>query len=95
MTGTDLWILDWEDWGRAPRGLDAANLWAGSLAAPEVAALVYRHRSADLESRTGRIVRLFKCAEVLSWADGQEPLFEPTRIEAARLLAMGVGSQEA
>jgi len=91
MTGPDLQIFDWEDWGRAPRGLDAANLWAGSLAVSDVASQVYTHRKTDLESGTGRIMRLFKCAEVLAWADEREPLFEPTRTEAAKLLAMGVG----
>jgi len=95
MTAPELRIIDWEDWGRAPRGLDAANLWAGSLAVPEVAAQVYRRRAADLESSTGRIMRLFKCAEVLSWADEREPLFEPTRTAAAELLALGVGNQGA
>jgi hypothetical protein len=41
LTGPQLWILDWVDWGRAPRGLDAANLWFGSLAVPQIADKVY------------------------------------------------------
>ncbi|WP_034270772.1 hypothetical protein [Actinospica robiniae] len=91
MTGPTLWILDWEDWGRAPRGLDAANLWAGSLALPAIAATIYELRRADLESPTGKLMRLFKCAELLAWADEREPLYAPSRREAARLLAQGVG----
>lgn len=37
LTAPRCWMLDWEDWGRAPRGLDAANLWACSLAVPGLA----------------------------------------------------------
>jgi hypothetical protein len=85
LTGPALWILDWEDWGRAPRGLDAANLWFGSLAVPEVAAKVYRGRHQDLDSRAGKVMQLFKCAELLAWADDSEPLYAPAQHEANRL----------
>jgi hypothetical protein len=85
MTGPELWILDWEDWGTAPRGLDAANLWFGSLTVPDVAEKVRRRRHADLESATGRTMALFKCAELLSWADETEPLYAPAKREAGLL----------
>jgi hypothetical protein len=85
LTGPALWILDWEDWGRAPRGLDAANLWFGSLAVSGVADRVYDARRQDLSSRSGQVMQLFKCAELLSWADESEPLFVPARREANRL----------
>jgi hypothetical protein len=85
MTGPRLWILDWEDHGRAPRGLDAANLWFGSLAVPQIAAKVCQSRHHDLDSRTGQIMQLFKCAELLAWADEHEPLYLPARREADRL----------
>jgi hypothetical protein len=88
MTGPKLWILDWEDHGRAPRGLDAANLWAGSLALPEIAEKIYHGRRRDMESRTGQVMQLFKCAELLSWADEREPLHVPARQEAERLRAL-------
>ena len=87
MTGPRLWILDWEDFGMAPRGLDAANLWMGSLAVPEIANRVHEYRHRDLDSRTGQIMMLFKCAELLSWADEREPLYAPARREAERLRA--------
>ena len=77
VTGPELWILDWEDWGRAPRGLDAANLWFSSLVVPGLAEKMLHHRRADLESATGRTMRLFKCAELLAWADKSEPLYVP------------------
>lgn len=89
VTGPRLWILDWEDWGTAPRGLDAANLWFASLAVPGLADKVLQHRHADLESPTGRTMRLFKCAELLAWADETEPLREPATRAARHLLDSG------
>jgi hypothetical protein len=88
MTGPDLWILDWEDFGRAPRGLDAANLWFGSLAVPEIAEKVYNGRRQDMDSRTGQVMQLLKCAELLAWADDSESLFATAQREAARLRAL-------
>lgn len=88
MTGPRLWILDWEDFGTAPRGLDAANLWFGSLAVPEVAEKVYQGRGHDMDSRTGLLMQLFKCAELLSWADEHEPLYLPAHREARRLCTL-------
>jgi hypothetical protein len=88
LTGPALWILDWEDWGRAPRGLDAANLWFGSLAAPEIAEKVYRSRRHDLDSRSGQVMQLFKCAELMAWADEAEPLYPLARREADRLRSL-------
>jgi hypothetical protein len=87
MTGPTLWILDWEDWGSAPRGLDAANLWAGSLAVPRIADRILHDRQRDLDTRTGQTMMLFKCAELLAWADEREHLYAPTRREAERLCA--------
>ena len=88
MTGPRLWILDWEDFGRAPRGLDAANLWFGSLAIPAIAEMVYDGRRQDMDSRTGLVMQLFKCTELLAWADESEGLFAPAHREAARLRAL-------
>ena len=88
MTGPKLWILDWEDFGTAPRGLDAANLWFGSLAVPQVAEKVHQIRHRDLDSRTGQIMQLLKCAELLLWADESESLYLPARREAELLLAL-------
>jgi hypothetical protein len=86
LTGPNLYILDFEDWGRAPRGLDAANLWRSSLTVPEVADRVYRQRRADLESRTGQIMMLFYCAEIMTWADESEPALAPAKTAVERLV---------
>jgi hypothetical protein len=91
MTGPRLWILDWEDWGRAPRGLDAANLWFSSLAVPGLAEKVLHRRRTDLASVTGRTMRLFKCAELLAWADESESLYSPAKQAAQQLLDTPAG----
>lgn len=87
LTGPELWILDWEDWGMAPRGLDAAMLWSVSLAVPGLAERVHELRRADLESRDGQIMRLFFAAGILGAPPGYSgPLLEPARAAAAALL---------
>lgn len=86
VTGPELWIIDWEDWGTAPRGLDAANLWFSSLRQPTVAEKVREHRHVDLESRTGRIMALWRCAEFLGWAGEEEPEHGAVKRESERLV---------
>lgn len=86
VTGPELWIIDWEDWGTAPRGLDAANLWFSSLREPTMAEKVREHRRADLASRTGKIMALWRCAEFLGWAGAEEPGSTAVRYEAERLV---------
>ncbi|WP_439681730.1 hypothetical protein [Embleya sp. MST-111070] len=81
-------ILDWEDWGMAPRGLDAATLWIGSLAVDSLAERVHHERRADLESRSGTLMSLFVCARsVLLQPDTADPLLVPARHVAADLVA--------
>ncbi|WP_435612694.1 hypothetical protein [Streptomyces sp. bgisy159] len=88
VTGPEFCILDWEDWGMAPRGLDAATLWGNSLAVPALAQRVWAERRPDLESRSGRLMALFFCAKVVGpHAHPQDPRLEPARKEAARLIA--------
>lgn len=87
VTGPQLTLIDWEDWGMAPRGLDAATLWGNALAVPSLAARVWKERRQDLESRTGRLMALFFCAKVAGpHAHPQDPRLEPARKEAARLV---------
>ncbi len=51
MTGPTFCLFDWEDWGNAPRGLDAASLWGNSLAVPGLADRV--RQSGVATSRAG------------------------------------------
>jgi hypothetical protein len=86
LTSPTMWILDWEDWGTAPRGLDAATLWFASLAQPAVANGILTYRATDLECRTGKLMMLWRCAEFLSWANDDEPAYAAAE-QAARRLA--------
>ncbi|GAA2255058.1 hypothetical protein GCM10010430_43520 [Kitasatospora cystarginea] len=80
-------LFDWEDWGNAPRGLDAARLWGNSLAVPALADRVRRERRHDLESRDGRLMTLLVCAEIISpGTHPEDPRLDPARREAARIL---------
>src|SRR5882757_8801832 len=40
-------LLDWEDWGAAPRGWDATQLWGASLPVPALAERVQQEFAAD------------------------------------------------
>lgn len=55
-------ILDWEDWGSAPRGHDAATLWQASLPDPALTARVEREFATDLQTRSGKLSLLLRCA---------------------------------
>jgi hypothetical protein len=87
LTAPRCYFLDWEDWGTGPRGLDAATLWAESLAVPTLADRIYQERQADLDSRSGKLARLFECAYLIAaGASYAGPLFEPANAFAADLL---------
>ncbi|WP_327673019.1 MULTISPECIES: hypothetical protein [unclassified Streptomyces] len=87
VTGPDFCIIDWEDWGTAPRGLDAATLWGNALAVPALAERVWLERRPDLESRSGRLMALFFCAKVAGpYAHEADPRWEPARTQAAQLI---------
>jgi len=73
LTGPQFEVFDWEDFGAAPRGLDAASLWFASLQVPEVADKVMERLLPDLDSRDGKVMRLWRCAEFLTWATDEEP----------------------
>ncbi|WP_101258375.1 hypothetical protein [Streptomyces barkulensis] len=86
MTGPQFCLFDWEDWGMAPRGLDAASLWGNSLAVPALAERVRHERRRDLESRDGKLMTLFVCAKILAPdAHPEDPRPEPARRTAARI----------
>ena len=88
LTAPHLWLLDWEDFGVAPRGWDAATLWAASLAVPELAQRVQQTFAAELGSRTGLVCQLYQCAELLrAGADYAGPLFAPAQQARERLVS--------
>ncbi|WP_327255473.1 hypothetical protein [Streptomyces sp. NBC_01244] len=88
VMGPAFCVIDWEDWGMAPRGLDAATLWGNALAVPELADRVHRERRADLESRDGKLMALFFLSKIVGpQAYDDDPLLGPARKEASRLVA--------
>ncbi|MEV7395234.1 hypothetical protein [Streptomyces sp. NPDC091215] len=88
VTGPEFCMIDWEDWGIAPRGLDAATLWGHALAVPALAQRVWSERQSDLESTTGRLMALFLCAKIAGpHAHPEDPRLEPARKESARLIS--------
>ncbi|MFJ3631643.1 hypothetical protein [Streptomyces sp. NPDC090112] len=88
VMGPEFSLIDWEDWGMAPRGLDAATLWGNALAVPGLADRVQHERRADLESRDGKLMSLFFLSKIIGpYAYEEDPLLAPARKEAERLVA--------
>lgn len=90
LTAPDCYLLDWEDWGAAPRGRDAVSLWGVSLLVPELADRVQREYETDLQTRSGKLAQLLFCSNVIrvnaKRAD-PSPLVSPAKRVADRLLA--------
>jgi len=71
-------ILDWEGWGLAPRGYDAAMLFAYAQLAPGTAARIRRELSKFLDGAAGHAALLVVCAELLQSASrGDHPELTP------------------
>ncbi|MFE9725913.1 hypothetical protein ACFYQ5_20535 [Streptomyces sp. NPDC005794] len=86
-------VFDWEDWGMAPCGLDAANLWGASLAVPALADRVRRERRDDLASRDGKLMTLFVAAKILGpYSEPDDPRLVPARKMAEQHLQELQGS---
>lgn len=60
-----LQIIDWEGWGVAPAGYDAAVLLAYSLPVPSIAARVREVFGPILRTPIGRLAQLVICAEII------------------------------
>ncbi|WP_179499973.1 hypothetical protein [Streptomyces sp. WZ.A104] len=87
LTAPVFCLFDWEDWGMAPRGLDAAILWGASLAVPSLADRVRSERRCDLETRDGRLMTLFVAAKILGpYADPDDPRLGAARETAERVV---------
>ena len=91
LTGPRLTVLDWEGWGLAPAGYDAALLHAYSLLVPETAAEV-RHRLGHvLGTPAGRFAELVVITELLQSVDRGDhlELERALRARLTRLLGQG------
>lgn len=89
LTAPDCYLLDWEDWGSAPRGLDAALLWGVSLQVSRLADRVQREFQTDLQTRSGKLAQLLFCSNVIrvnARRPDPSPLLPPAKRVAATLL---------
>lgn len=84
LTRTTPYLLDWEFWGLAPAGTDAATLYCTSLLVPEVAITVYDQFGHVLDTPDGRIAQLCVCIQ-LSRHHDCGALHEPLQRLAHRL----------
>jgi hypothetical protein len=66
-----LTILDWETWGRAPAGYDAATLYLTSLLDPNCQR-IYQALAPLLETSTGHCAVLAAAVRLLRFVDGGE-----------------------
>ncbi len=90
LCGPRLVILDWESWGMAPVGWDAACLWAASLQVPALAEHVLDRFDNVLCTRSGRLSRLLLCANTaraFKRTGTPAPLTETMAAAAQRLVA--------
>ncbi|WP_331747579.1 hypothetical protein OG365_40920 (plasmid) [Streptomyces sp. NBC_00853] len=81
-------ILDWEGWGRAPYGYDAATLYVYALLAPETAARIRTELAPVLDRPEARTGLLTVCAQVLQAQDRIDfyaELADPVREHLAHL----------
>jgi hypothetical protein len=89
LTAPECYLLDWEGWGRGPRGLDAATLWGHSLLVPSVAHRVQVEFADDLNARSGLLAQLLFCANVIRLNRGKpkpSPLLPVAETQSARVI---------
>jgi hypothetical protein len=88
LCGPQLQIFDWEGWGLAPAGYDAAMLHSCTLLVPGVAERVRSELADMLDTPTGRFAELVAITELLhgTTRGANLPLAEPLRHRAAGLL---------
>lgn len=74
LTAPRCWLLDWESWGSAPAGYDAALLLCASLLQPEIAQRVCAVFADLLDTPTGQVAQLLAAAKLLGLVEyGDHP----------------------
>jgi len=88
LTAPTLWLLDWEHWGWAPRGYDAAILYCASILLPHLASQVHDQFAGQLDSYSGRVAQLAAITKLLCRVEDGEhlDLARPLHQHAAALL---------
>jgi len=74
-TYPDFMLLDWERWGLAPRGYDAAHLLVSSCTRQELVQKIAAAFAADLNTQSGRVALLVVLAR--RFRDVDERVFDP------------------
>ncbi|MFD7161594.1 hypothetical protein ACFV9C_43915 [Kribbella sp. NPDC059898] len=69
LTAPRLFLLDWETWGRAPAGYDAATLLCATLNQPETAHRIREALAEFLDTPAGRVATLTAAVRFLRFAD--------------------------
>ena len=69
LTRRTPYLLDWEFWGAAPAGTDAATLYCTSLLVPDVADRVRSEFADVLATHDGRLAQLCVCVQLLRHVD--------------------------
>lgn len=87
VTGDPLTLLDWEGWGSAPAGYDAAVLLAYALPVPATAAKVREVFGDVLNTEHGRLAQLVICAEIIQ-ASERDDVHARLRPYAEQLASM-------
>ncbi|MFE2179056.1 hypothetical protein [Streptomyces sp. NPDC059455] len=94
LTGPRLKIFDWEGWGLAPTGYDAATIHSYSLLVPGMVIRIRNEFADILSTESGRFAELVAITELLhSTTRGDNlRLADPLRRRAAHLLRRAVPS---
>ena len=69
LTAPELYIFDWEGWGKGPNGLDEATLFCFSLECPGLSQKIAATFEPVLKSPDGKISQLFMIAELLRMSE--------------------------
>lgn len=74
LTAPRCWLLDWESWGSAPAGYDAALLLCASLLQPEITERVRASFADILDAHGGHVAQLLAAAKLLGLVEyGDHP----------------------
>jgi hypothetical protein len=73
LTNPGCWLLDWESWGSAPAGYDAALLHGASLMHPDIAKRVYDTFADILAGPGGAVAQLAAAAKLLRLVEYWRP----------------------
>jgi hypothetical protein len=91
LTAPEISLLDWEQWGAAPRGFDAALLLSLTITEPELYRRLEAAFAEDLDTPSGKVARLYTLARRLNRIEAglHDPReHRPTEREAWRVLRL-------